>query len=167
MTRARLLGVSVGASLWFSLWFFALFPAAVLVLSGSDLVPAPGAALWVGGVVTALALAGIAFLVGAFIRVGHGTHAPFAPPERLVTSTWYARSRNPMYLLYGVVAIGEAVAWCSFPLAIYAVAFLALIHLYLKRFEEPALARRFGDAWHAYARRVPRYLFWGRSGDGA
>ena len=78
--------------------------------------------------------------------------------ERLITGTAYARSRNPMYLLYVVVVIGEAIAWRSPALLLYAFFFCGLIHLWVTRFEEPALAERFGDEWRDYAARVPRYL---------
>jgi protein-S-isoprenylcysteine O-methyltransferase Ste14 len=165
VTRAhrRLVWVSVAASLWFAFWFFGVFPAAVLYFIGADLVPPAGPDRWLGGGISLAALAGVAVQVAAFVRVGRGTHAPFAPPEQLVQGSLYRHSRNPMYLLYVTVVLGEAVAWRSLALAAYAAVFFVAIHFYIVRVEEPALARRFGDAWQRYAAAVPRYVSWRRA----
>src|SRR6266566_2136163 len=49
--------------------------------------------------------------VWEFAWNGLGTPAPFDPPRRLVISGPYRFVRNPMYLSFGVVLIGEAIVF--------------------------------------------------------
>lgn len=149
---------SLLALLWFSLMFFALLPALVLWASGADLRPPPGPNLWIGGAILLLALLLLVPPIRAFVVEGRGTQAPFAPPGRLVRSGLYTRVRNPMYLTYLAIVVGEAVLYRSPPLLAYACAFFALEHGYVVRFEEEALRRRFGAEYDAYCARVGRWL---------
>ncbi len=93
-----------------------------------------------------------------FLRRGQGTPAPIQPPVRLVTSGPYGLTRNPM--LTGVAALlaGEALALGSLGIALYAAGFLLVAHVLILKVEEPELARRFGEEYAAYRRRVPRWL---------
>jgi protein-S-isoprenylcysteine O-methyltransferase Ste14 len=63
-------------------------------------------------------------------------------------------------MISGVLAIllGEAALLGSLPVLIWAAAFLLINQLYIPRFEEPGLARRFGDAYLRYRQHVPRWL---------
>ena len=70
----------------------------------------------------------------------------------------YARSRNPMYLLYVAFIVSEAWLFASPALLAYAAAFFGLAHLYVVRVEEPGLRRRFGEAYRRYCAEVPRWL---------
>lgn len=155
---ALLVAGSLLALLWFSLMFFVLFPALVLWGSGASLRPPPGPNLWIGG---AILLAAHALLFGpvrAFVVEGRGTQLPLAPPGRLVLGSLYTRVRNPMYLNYLAIVVGEAVLYRSLPLAAYACAFFALEHAYVVGVEEKALRRRFGAEYDAYCAQVGRWL---------
>ncbi len=125
-------------------WFAPVAPPALARGAGIGLVLV-GAALALSCVVV-------------FVRRGGGTPAPIQPPVHLVTSGPYALARNPM--LTGVVMIlaGEALALGSPGIALYAVAFLVIVHVLIVTVEEPALAHRFGGAYETYRRQVPRWL---------
>ena len=66
-------------------------------------------------------------------------------------------SSNPMYVAVVAVVIGLAVANGSAVLLAYALVLAASFHRRVVRFEEPVLARDFGDAYAAYRERVPRW----------
>jgi protein-S-isoprenylcysteine O-methyltransferase Ste14 len=149
---------SLIALLWFSLMFFLLFPALVLWGSGASFWPPPGANRWIGGAILVAAHALLLGPVRAFIVEGRGTQAPIAPPGLLVRSGLYTRVRNPMYLNYVVIVLGEAVLYRSLPLAAYACVFFAIEHAYVVGFEEKELRRRFGAEYDAYCARVGRWL---------
>lgn len=149
---------SLLADLWFALVFFVGLPAAVLRAAGAPLLPPPGPALAVAVGLIAAAFALVAIHVVAFVREGRGTPAPLLPPRHLVARGLYRWIRNPMYLLYTVVIAGEALAYRSWALLVYGVAFWLLAHLYVVHVEEKQLRRRFGEAYHAYCRRTPRWL---------
>jgi len=54
--------------------------------------------------------------------------------------------------------LGWALAFASPGLLLYAAAVLLAFHLRVVRVEEPWLERTFGEEWHAYRRRVRRWL---------
>lgn len=146
------------AALWFAFAFFVLLPGCVLWLSGASLVPPHGATRLLGTlVIVAAQLASLPPIVD-FVRRGRGTHAPFDPPRRFVNAGPYRSVRNPMYLLYVVVMLGEAILYRSWPLLVYAAGFWLLAHAYVVGVEEKALRRRFGAEYEDYCRRVGRWL---------
>jgi protein-S-isoprenylcysteine O-methyltransferase Ste14 len=116
-----------------------------------------GIAVGVGGALLAL------WCIVTFAFVGRGTPAPFDPPRRLVVSGPYRYVRNPMYLGAGLALGGAALVYRSVPLLIYLGAFLVATHLFVLAYEEPTLARLFGDEYVAYRTRVHRWLPRGRA----
>lgn len=109
----------------------------------------------------ALALAGAAWVVAAFVRFavdGLGTPAPVAPPARLVVSGPYRHVRNPMYVAVVAAVVGQALLFGSVALLVYAAALAAAFAAFVRRYEEPRLRRRFGADYDAYRAAVPRWL---------
>jgi protein-S-isoprenylcysteine O-methyltransferase Ste14 len=107
-----------------------------------------------------LIAAGSAFLIAAFVRFvvdGVGTPAPVAPTERLVVSGAYRYVRNPMYLAVASLIVGQALLLGQASLLIYAMAFALAVSAFVRGYEEPTLARRFGEQYEAYRRHVPRW----------
>ncbi len=114
------------------------------------------------------ALAGILFIglglvlviatARLFATIGRGTLAPWTPPQKLVVRGVYRYVRNPM--ISGVLAIllGEAMLLGSIPLLCW-FSVAALVNLiYIPRFEEPGLERRFGVDYARYKQNVPRWI---------
>ena len=93
-----------------------------------------------------------------FVRQGHGTPAPMAPPGRLVVSGPYRAVRNPAYLTALGVLLGEALLLGSRAVLVYAGAMAVAFHLFVVLYEEPALRRKFGAEYEAFCREVPRWI---------
>ncbi len=146
------------AHLWFALNFFLLFPALVLHVSGAPLRPPPGSLAILGVCMIALAHVVLLFLLVAFVRVGRGTQAPLDPPRAMVVQGLYRWVRNPMYLLYMGIVLGEAMIYRSPALLVYLLIFWLATHAYVVGVEEKALERRFGTAYSDYCGRVGRWL---------
>lgn len=106
----------------------------------------------------AAGLTAAAWCAATLVRAGRGTPVPTDPPELLVAEGPYARSRNPMYLAYLAILLGEALVFGEAALFLYVAVVAVAAHLWLLAAEEPGLRRRFGDAFRDYARRVPRWL---------
>ena len=127
-------------------------PARVMHSLGGGLRVALGALLFVVG------FAFFAWCVRLFARVGRGTLAPWDPTRALVAVGPYRHGRNPMISGVAMMLLGEAVLWSSRGLAVWALCFLVINHLYFVFSEEPGLERRFGQAYLAYKAHVPRWI---------
>lgn len=109
----------------------------------------------------AVVAAGAGFLVHAFLRFaleGGGTPAPVAPTERLVVGGIYTHVRNPMYLAVVAIILGQALLFSSWSLVAYAVTVGAAMSGFVRFYEEPTLAARYGAEYEAYRRAVPAWL---------
>jgi protein-S-isoprenylcysteine O-methyltransferase Ste14 len=95
---------------------------------------------------------------GRFVWEGVGTPAPPAPTERLVVGGLYRYVRNPMYLALQAVIIGQFLLLDRPALLYYALAVLAMTVAFVRLYEEPALARAYGEQYEAYRRAVPGWL---------
>jgi protein-S-isoprenylcysteine O-methyltransferase Ste14 len=73
----------------------------------------------------------------------------------------YAFTRNPMYVGEGLVWIGWTIFYGSVAVLAGLGVFCTGVGVFVRR-EERTLTARFGDAYRAYTRRVPRWI--GRAG---
>jgi protein-S-isoprenylcysteine O-methyltransferase Ste14 len=124
-------------------------------LGAGGLVPAVRMAGWV---VVAAGLALSLTCIRLFVRLGEGTQSPRQPPKRLVVAGPYRFVRNPMLLGVALVLFGEALAFASRGIALYALVFVVVTTVLMRAVEEPTLRRRFGAEYEAYRQRVPRWL---------
>jgi protein-S-isoprenylcysteine O-methyltransferase Ste14 len=108
-----------------------------------------------------LVVAGLAVLIHAFIRFaleGAGTPAPIAPTERLVVGGIYRHVRNPMYVSVLSIILGQALLFRQASLVFYAGIVGMAMFAFVRLYEEPLLARRYGSAYAAYRNAVPGWL---------
>src|SRR5215510_3340913 len=107
---------------------------------------AHGAPLRVAGLI--MLVLGAIVLIQAFARFvaeGHGTPAPVAPTERLVVGGLYRYVRNPMYLAVVAVIAGQGLALGQPVLLAYGAAVWVTVASFVRWYEEPTLARQFGE----------------------
>lgn len=108
-----------------------------------------------------LAGAGGAVIANSFVRFaveGVGTPAPFAPPKHLVVGGFYRFVRNPMYVAIAAAVTGQGLLLGQ-PKLFGAAAVGALpVAAFVRFYEEPTLARKFGTEYATYRRNVPRWL---------
>jgi protein-S-isoprenylcysteine O-methyltransferase Ste14 len=115
---------------------------------------------WIAAVPSVLGFAVAIRCIWDFGWTGHGTPAPFAPPQRLVIAGFYRYVRNPMYVGFFV---GWLSLWVVFgranqgALTVALVAF-AVAALFVRLYEEPTLRRTFGADYEEYCRNVPRWI---------
>jgi protein-S-isoprenylcysteine O-methyltransferase Ste14 len=118
----------------------------------------PAAMVTAGAVLTAAGCLVLLQAFGRFVLEGVGTPAPPAPTERLVVGGLYRYVRNPMYLALQAVIIGQVLLLDRPVLLYYAGAVLALTVAFVRLYEEPALARKYGEQYADYRRAVPGWL---------
>jgi len=78
-------------------------------------------------------------------------------PDALITSGIFAFSRNPIYVAFAFVLIGEFLIFPNWVLLIYLAGFAALVHRQVLR-EEDYLRVHYGREYLDYCRRVRRYF---------
>ena len=118
----------------------------------------PDRAAPIGVALMAIGLGVMGVCVATFVVRGRGTPAPFDPPHAFVASGPYRWVRNPMYIGMFVFLVGYALCAVSFAALLVAFAMLAVTHLVAVLYEEPSLARRFGDPYREYRRTTPRWI---------
>jgi protein-S-isoprenylcysteine O-methyltransferase Ste14 len=78
-------------------------------------------------------------------------------PDQLVTGGVFAWSRNPMYVAFWVILLGQFLVFPNWLLLVYLAAATWLFHRQVRR-EEAYLAQRYGAEYADYCGRVRRYL---------
>jgi protein-S-isoprenylcysteine O-methyltransferase Ste14 len=119
--------------------------------------PTAPAVAWPALVLIAVGAALYLWCLWMFAVVGRGTPGPWDAPAHVVVTGPYRWVRNPIYLAALLVVVGEACLFLSVPLLAYAGAMAVLFHIFVIGYEEPTLARRFGEAYLDYRRKVPRW----------
>jgi protein-S-isoprenylcysteine O-methyltransferase Ste14 len=116
----------------------------------------------------AVTLSGCALMLTSFIAIvwlhtgmgglwRSGIDAERAGGERLIETGGFAYSRNPIFLCIQGAQLGLFLSLPSAFTAICLIVGVVAIQMQV-RLEEHHLAARFGEAWRAYAARVPRWL---------
>jgi len=112
-------------------------------------------------------LGGVVFLCGLpiffdflirFVRDGHGTPAPIAPPRQLVVTGAFRYVRNPGYIGVLALVVGQGLFFGSAAVLWYAVGLGLAFHAFVLLYEEPTLRRQFGAQYDAYCGRVHRWV---------
>jgi protein-S-isoprenylcysteine O-methyltransferase Ste14 len=112
----------------------------------------------VGALLIAVGLVAVLHAFVRFVVEGLGTPAPVAAPERLVVGGLYRHVRNPMYVAVLAAVLGQALLLGQPALFAYAAILWLIFAWFVRVYEEPELARRFGADYDEYRRAVPAWL---------
>lgn len=152
--------VVLRAALWAAafalLWFYIARSVQPFDAGLSYTIPA-----WARPLGVALVVAGALldlWCVGTFALRGRGTPAPFDPPREFVAAGPYRYVRNPMYIGAFGILLGAGLIVRSPSIAGLAFLFVLIAHLFVLLYEEPGLARRFGESYLRYKSEVHRWL---------
>ena len=111
---------------------------------------------WIG---VAFCTAGLGLLLWSLISFGRSFRVGIDTdrPDRLVTSGIFALSRNPIYVAFASVLLGQFLIFPNWILLVYMGAATWLFHRQVLR-EEEFLKKHYGEEYADYCRRVRRYL---------
>ena len=90
---------------------------------------------------------------GQSFRVGIDTNHP----NKLVTTGIFAYSRNPIYVAFAFILLGQFLIFSNWILLLYLGAAIWLFHRQVLR-EEDYLKQHYGKQYSEYCKRVKRYL---------
>ena len=111
---------------------------------------------WVGVI---LCLAGLILLLLSLISFGKSFRVGIDVDhsDRLVTTGVFAFSRNPIYVAFAFVLLGQFLVFPNWILLVYLAAGFWLFHRQVLR-EEEFLRQHYGQEYAEYCNRVRRYL---------
>src|SRR6202521_3497457 len=115
-----------------------------------------GIVSWVGVI---LCVAGLFLLFLSLVAFGKSFRVGIDPdhPDKLVTTGIFAFSRNPIYVAFGFVLLGQFLVFSNWILSVYMVAATWLFYRQVSR-EEKYLSEHYGQQYSEYRNRVRRYL---------
>ncbi len=94
-----------------------------------------------------------------FLTIGKGTPIPLFPPKRFIVRGPYKYTRNPMALGTWIALIGEALILHSLTFLFFIVfVIIPAVTLFIIKYEEPDLEKRFGGEYLEYKKKVPRWI---------
>jgi protein-S-isoprenylcysteine O-methyltransferase Ste14 len=142
----------------FALFYFYLVFAHAFhfpIVSRQEFFHSEGIA-WIG---VLFCLAGAALLLWSLVSFGQSFRVGIDAehPDSLITTGVFAYSRNPIYVAFGLVLLGQFLVFPNWILLIYLVAAFWLFNRQILR-EENFLKEHYGQEYADYCRRVRRYL---------
>jgi len=90
---------------------------------------------------------------GQSFRIGIDTEHP----DKLITSGVFAFSRNPIYVAFAFILLGQFLVFSNWILSVYMVAGVWLLHRQVS-LEEEYLKKHYGQEYLDYCSQVRRYL---------
>jgi protein-S-isoprenylcysteine O-methyltransferase Ste14 len=138
-------------------YFYTIFAAAFhWPLVSTQMFFCAGVIAWIG---VALCYLGLLVLVASLVSFGRSFRVGIDvdQPDKLVTTGIFAVSRNPIYVGFALVLVGQFLVFPNWiPLA-YLVGGFVLFHRQVLR-EESFMRQHYSDEYAEYCRRVRRYL---------
>ena len=106
-----------------------------------------------------LCLAGLVLLFLSLVSLGESFRVGIDQehPDKLITTGLFAFSRNPIYVAFGLVLLGQFLVFPNWIPLVYMVAAIGVIHRQVLR-EEEFLREHYGQEYSDYCGRVRRYL---------
>lgn len=116
--------------------------------------------VWFRGIGVILGTAGTGVFVVSVITMRDSWRAGVPKDEKteLVTSGIYAYSRNPAFLGFDLIYIGELAMFFNWYLLAVTLLAVVILHLQIVHVEEDFLNAAFGDEYLAYRKKVRRYI---------
>ena len=111
---------------------------------------------WIG---ILLCVAGLTFLLWSIVSFGQSFRVGIdtTTPDKLITTGTFAISRNPIYVAFACILIGQ---FLTFPNWILLACLIAAAWLFNRQIlrEETYMKAHYGPPYEAYCRQVRRYL---------
>ena len=111
---------------------------------------------WVG---VFFCLAGLFFLLFSLVAFGKSFRIGIDEdrPGSLITTGVFAYTRNPVYVAFSLILLGQFMVFSNWILLVYLIAAIGLFNRQVLR-EEDYLRKHYGQQYSDYCERVRRYL---------
>ena len=105
-----------------------------------------------------LGILGYLLCFSNFILDAKGTPLPLGTQKHLIVKGLYRYVRNPIYISWYLILLGEAFFFRSLDLLLYLLIWVFFFHFKVVFSEEPSLRNQFGESYEQYCRAVPRWI---------
>jgi protein-S-isoprenylcysteine O-methyltransferase Ste14 len=104
-------------------------------------------------------LAGLLLMLSSLVSFGQSFRVGIDTehPDKLITTGVFAFSRNPIYVAFAFILLGQFLIFPNWILLLYVIAGVWLFHRQVL-LEEDYLKKHYGQEYSAYCARVRRYL---------
>jgi protein-S-isoprenylcysteine O-methyltransferase Ste14 len=111
---------------------------------------------WIG---VLFCLAGLLFFLWSLVSFGRSFRVgiDINHPDKLITTGVFAFSRNPIYVAFEFILIGQFLIFSNWVLLVYIGAAIWLFHRQILR-EEEYLKKHYGQEYSEYCHKVRRYF---------
>jgi protein-S-isoprenylcysteine O-methyltransferase Ste14 len=111
---------------------------------------------WIG---VFFCISGLLLFLWSLVSFGQSFRVGIDPdqPDKLVTTGTFAYSRNPIYVAFALILLGQFLIFSNWILLLYLGAAIWLFHRQVLR-EEHFLQQHYGEEFLEYCNRVRRYL---------
>ena len=111
---------------------------------------------WIG---VFFCLAGLLLLLSSLVSFGQSFRVGIDKdhPDRLITTGIFSFSRNPIYVAFASILLGQFLIFSNWILLVYVVVGIGLFHRQVLR-EEDYLKVHYGQEYSDYCNRVKRYF---------
>jgi protein-S-isoprenylcysteine O-methyltransferase Ste14 len=111
---------------------------------------------WVG---VLFCLTGLSLLLWSLVSFGQSFRVgiDMEHPDKLITTGVFSISRNPIYVAFAFILVGQFLIFPNWLLLVYLAAGIWLFHRQVLR-EEAYLRKHYGPEYLEYCKRVRRYL---------
>jgi len=111
----------------------------------------------IGWILIILGISIILFIRRTFTRAGTSIE-PWEPTLNIITTGFYAYSRNPVYVLFCIVPMGIGILLNNFWILISLIPSIITVYFIAVKKEEAYLEEKFGDEYVQYKQKVRRWL---------
>jgi len=138
--------IVIGIPLWIIGCDFHLFPLEIDVFR------------FIGLASILLGIVSMTGFIWGWLLSGTGTPLQFDTPNELIVTGSYRFVRNPMYVGFFFIVLGEILIFKSLALLLYLLVLFLFFHTLVVLIEEPMLKRKYGESYEQYCKSVPRWI---------
>ena len=113
---------------------------------------------FIGPIFIVIGIIGYLLCFWNFIFDARGTPLPGDTQKHLIVKGLYRYVRNPMYISWYLIILGEALFFKSLDLLFYLFSWIIFFQIKVIFFEEPSLKKKFGVTYEQYRKSVRRWI---------
>jgi protein-S-isoprenylcysteine O-methyltransferase Ste14 len=135
-----------------------LVPYRIISSENHTVLPQLEPVRFLGPFLVLLGILGYLVCFSNFILDAKGTPLPLGTQKHLIVKGLYQYVRNPIYISWFLILLGEAFFFRSLDLLFYLLVWMVFFHFKVVFSEEPSLRNKFGASYEKYCRSVPRWI---------